>query len=115
MNFAQCPVREPGRDLPDVVGEPVAEQHEHEPGDDDTQDRDADERCGGECRRALTGDRQQKDRDDGETQIEQLVPEAGEGQSTRDVARGETPATQDPVRPRQSGCGPSGNDYGQCG
>ena len=104
----------PSAQFADVAGESVADQDEHEPGADDTQHRDADERCGGKCRRVLAGDRQQKDRDDRETLIEQLVPEAGEGQSTRDVARGETPATQDPVRSRQSGCGPTGNDYGQC-
>ena len=115
MNFAECPVREPSRDLSDVAGEPVADQDEHESGDDDTQDRDADEGCGGKCRRVFAGDRQQKDRDDRETEIEQLVPEAGQGQSTGDVARGETPATQDPVRSRQSGCGPPGNDYSECG
>ena len=47
------PAREARRRVADVAGQAVAVEHEHERGDDDAEDRGADERRGGEeCRPA---------------------------------------------------------------
>ena len=95
--LALDPAREPRGGVADVVGEAVAVEDEHERGDDDAEDRGADERRRGEERRLRAGDREHEDRHDREGEVRELVPDADERDRARDRLGAEAPAAEDPV------------------
>ena len=80
------PVGHPGRHRADVPGGPVADEGDHEGGDDDSEHAGAHERRHAEQRRLAAGEREEEDGDDWEGEVEELVPEAGQRHRARDRA-----------------------------